>query len=286
MEETRQSYCFIRNHQIPGSKLLPILLDVHAPESNEPVPVVIFCHGFKGFKDWGHFDLLGETFAKNGLAFLKFNFSHNGTTPEDPMSFRDLDAFGNNNYIIELDDLRLVIDWTLNSLQLKGKIDPQKIYLFGHSRGGGIAILKAQSDHRIRKIATWASVSTFVNRNKKVTVETWKSEGVVYTANARTGQQMPLYRQFYDIMMANKARLNVLAAARKLQIPFLIVHGDADEAVPFAEAEALHRSAPSSHLLRIEKGTHTFGGKHPWSKKELPEEVKKVAKATIEFFAG
>jgi pimeloyl-ACP methyl ester carboxylesterase len=284
MEETGQSHCLIRNHQIPGSKQLPILLDVHVPDSNEPAPVVIFCHGFKGFKDWGHFNLLAETFARSGLAFLKFNFSHNGTTPEDPLSFRDLDAFGNNNYIIELDDLRLVIDWTLTSLQLKGKIDPQRIYLFGHSRGGGIAILKAQADNRVRKLATWASVSTFVNRNKKRTVETWKTEGVVYTTNARTGQEMPLYRQFYDIMMANKARLNVLAAARKLQIPFLIVHGDADEAVPFAEAEALHRSAAASQLLKVGNGTHTFGGKHPWQKKELPGGVKEVAQATIDFF--
>ncbi|WP_435524823.1 hypothetical protein [Chryseobacterium indoltheticum] len=36
---------------------------------------------------------------------VKFNFSHNGTTVEDPENFADLEAFGNNNYSKELSDL-------------------------------------------------------------------------------------------------------------------------------------------------------------------------------------
>src|SRR3954467_220818 len=101
----------IRNKIIPGLHNKPITLDVFYDPDIEKQPLVIFCHGFKGFKDWGHFNLVGEKFAANGLAFLKFNFSHNGTTPEDPDKFADLEAFGNNNYIIELDDLQTVITW-------------------------------------------------------------------------------------------------------------------------------------------------------------------------------
>ncbi len=272
-----------KNITIPGSADLPIVLDVFFKENGEPKPVVIFVHGFKGFKDWGHFNQVAEKFAEEGFVFIKFNFSHNGTTVQDPLNFGDLEAFGKNNYIIELDDLKLVIDWTLNTAWLRPELDQGRLSLLGHSRGGGISIIKAFEDKRVNKLVTWASVSTFVNRNKKKTIETWKRDGVVYAHNARTQQEMPMYRQFYDIMMANKSRLNLLACARKLKIPFLIVHGTNDEAVPFAEAEALHQSAHSSRLFRVENADHTFGVRHPFLSYPLPPRSVEVVDQTIHF---
>jgi dipeptidyl aminopeptidase/acylaminoacyl peptidase len=272
-----------RNKNIPGLHGKPILLDVFYNKDLPAQPLLIFCHGFKGFKDWGHFNYLAEEFANNGITFLKFNFSYNGTTPDDPLNFGDLEAFGRNNYIIELDDLNQVISWALESEELKPVIDRNRIYLLGHSRGGGIAILKAAEDKRVRKLVTWASVSNFVNRNKKLTVDTWKRDKVIYAHNARTGQDMPMYLQFYEIMMANRARLNILKAARSLKIPFLIIHGTADEAVPFNEATLLHQSAKRSELITIENGNHTFGITHPYNRQGLPDHSLLVIKSTIEF---
>ena len=90
---------------ISGSNGKSILIDVTYIENKCPKKVVIFCHGFKGFKDWGAFNKIAEYFAKENLFFLKFNFSHNGTTLEKPSDFDDMEAFGNNNFCIELDDL-------------------------------------------------------------------------------------------------------------------------------------------------------------------------------------
>ena len=56
-------------------------------------PLIIFCHGYKGFKDWGAWNLMAEAFAKIGFCFIKFNFSHNGGTIEQPIDFPDLEAF-------------------------------------------------------------------------------------------------------------------------------------------------------------------------------------------------
>ena len=52
---------------------------------------------------------MAKEFAKDGFCFIKFNFSHNGGTVEQPIDFPDLEAFGNNNYTKELDDLESVI---------------------------------------------------------------------------------------------------------------------------------------------------------------------------------
>lgn len=276
-------FTFRKNIRIPGSAGKPILLDLCYRENHQPKKLVIFVHGFKGFKDWGHFDLLAKTFAQEGFVFLKFNFSHNGTTPENPMEFGDLEAFGNNNYILELDDLGLVIDWVLAESSLSAELEKASVYLVGHSRGGGISVLKAAEDPRIRKLVTWASVSDFLNRNKKLTIDTWHDKGVVYTFNARTKQQMPLYRQFYDTLQDNKERLNVAQAARSLTIPFLILHGTKDEAVDLRDAEELHRACRHSELVVVGEAGHTFGASHPFGEFTLPEHAQMVVDRTISF---
>ncbi|MGZ4098329.1 MAG: alpha/beta hydrolase family protein, partial [Bacteroidia bacterium] len=61
---------------IEGSKNKQIGLDVFYKEDNKQKPIVIFVHGFKGFKDWGHFNLVASTFAEHDFVFVKFNFSH------------------------------------------------------------------------------------------------------------------------------------------------------------------------------------------------------------------
>ena len=39
-------------------------------------PVILFNHGFKGFKDWGPFNLMASKFAEAGFVFIKMNFSY------------------------------------------------------------------------------------------------------------------------------------------------------------------------------------------------------------------
>ena len=34
------------------------LADLYIPDKAEKLPVVIFAHGYKGFKDWGAWDLM------------------------------------------------------------------------------------------------------------------------------------------------------------------------------------------------------------------------------------
>ena len=82
--------------------------------------------------------------------FVKFNFSHNGGTAKNPIDFPDLDAFGNNNFSLELNDLDRVIEFILNEKIFSNKIDFKKVYLIGHSRGGGICAIKASEDLRIK----------------------------------------------------------------------------------------------------------------------------------------
>ena len=145
---------------ITGSNDKPILLDITFDQEAGKRPVIIYAHGFNGFKDWGNFDLIVRQFVTAGFTFIKFNFSHNGTSPEQPEDFVDLEAFGENNYTKELYDLEKVINWVYGKEQEEAAyIDTQKTGLIGHSMGGGISILKTAEDSRIKALVTWAAIS-------------------------------------------------------------------------------------------------------------------------------
>ena len=122
----------IRNIVLEGSHGKPILVDIFHNSSINLKPIAVFCHGYKGFKDWGTWNLMAEHFANNGFVFIKFNFSHNGGTVEQPIDFPDLEAFGNNNYTKELNDLEVVLDWICSNKTIKKEGDICNINLIGH----------------------------------------------------------------------------------------------------------------------------------------------------------
>ena len=274
-----------RNDIIQGKHNKPILLDIGYKANGIKKPIIVFAHGFKGFKDWGHFNKVMEYFIEKDYAFVKFNFSHNGGTIENPIDFPDLEAFGNNNYSKEIDDLTIVLDWidTNESIPVK-ELDKQQIYLIGHSRGGGVSILVASNDARIKRLVTWASVSDFIKRLPQDQIQQWKEEGVIHVANARTNQQMPMYYQFAQDVIQHKDKLDIKRATKSLTIPHLIIHGTEDEAVGVNEAQQLHQWNSSSELLLIKGAGHTFGAKHPYADEVFPDGVQQVLENTLQFF--
>ena len=263
----------------------PILWNAFYKATGNQKPLVIFCHGYKGFKDWGAWDLAAEEFSKAGFFFVKFNFSHNGGTMEQPIDFPDLEAFGENNYSKELEDLDELITFIRSTENpFDNEINPQQLTLIGHSRGGGIAIIKASEDKRITKVITWAAVSDFGKRTATSgELEQWRKDGVKYVINGRTKQQMPHYYQFYEDFKVNEARLNIENATKKLNCPQLIIHANDDPSVSYSEAEHLHSWNSDSILFPIEKSDHVFGASHPWKEKNLPMPLQQVVKKSIEF---
>lgn len=246
-------------------------------------PLLIFCHGFKGFKDWGHFNLISEAFAEKGLIVLKFNFTFNGGTENNTIDFPDLEAFSENNYLKEVEDINFLI-----ALCKSGDVPLAnwngEIYLLGHSRGGGMVTISGSENEMVQKVVSWAGISDCVDRlPKNEKLDDWKKSGVSYVMNGRTKQNMPMNYQFVDVLLQNKERLSVELAARNMQKPHLIIHGTKDEAVSCSNAESIKNWNPSAELSFIENANHVFGGKHPWNELELPPHTVKAINKTIDF---
>jgi len=243
-----------------------------------PIGSVIVCHGFKGFSHWAFFPYLARTLARDGLNAITFDFSGSGIGA-DRESFTQAEAFAHNTFSRELEDLELVEDYGRRRKWIHGKFG-----LFGHSRGGGMAILYAAAQAAdVSSLVTWAAIS-YPNRWSPEDVITWRKRGHTEITNSRTGQVMRLETDLLDdVELHVKTKLNIEAAAAKIKAPWLIVHGTADDTVPSSEAEHLHSLSKGMSTLRLIQGAnHGFSATHPLN--EIPPVLEKVVLETAKFF--
>lgn len=274
----------LSKHRLPGA-LGEILIDVRAAGRDSPRPAIVVVHGFKGFKDWGMFPPLAERLSRAGFATVAFNLSGSGV--DDAGEFVWPERFGRDTYSAELHDLGVVID-ALGRGELE-VAPPSTLGLLGHSRGGGVAVLRAASDAAVRALVTWAAISSVERWSPHEVIE-WRAAGSKEIVNARTGQRTPLLTDILDDVERHATgSLDIMKAATRLEIPWLIVHGTEDESVSHLEAEALRAASPldTTRLLAVDGAGHTFGAGHPWDPKAHETgALRRVFDMTLAWFAA
>lgn len=262
--------------RLKGSNDKPIVGDITYANSY-PDYLVIFVHGFKGFKDWGAHHLMAQAFANAGIYFLKFNFSHSGVRSDDLSDIRDFASFSENTPSRELYDLDKVITFA------KEKFPHLQIVLLGHSRGGALSILQASKDKRVVKLITWASIGNFRDLWNKEDEADWKEKGVRYILNGRTKEELPLAVDLLDDVLVNQKEYDLNTAASALNKPWLIVQGSNDLAVKVSVAENFHDLQKEAELWINEGADHVFGASHPYVRTQLPVDLQKFIERAIRF---
>ncbi len=273
-----------KNIPLVGNHKKPIVTDFYFEENEQQKPIVIFSHGYKGYKDWGAWPIMLSQIAKAGFFVVAFNFSHNGGTIEQHIDFPDLEAFGNDNFSKQQDDLQSVInEVTATKFKFIKEVDVSDVTLIGHSRGGGASIIKAANETKITKLISLAAISTYdTSFLSGALLQQWQKEGVWYITNGRTKQQMPHYIQFYDDYLKNKTYLNIENAAKKLSVPHLIIHGTEDTSVSIESAHLIHEWHKEAELYTL-KTNHVFDTKQPWLRENLSPALSQITEKCISF---
>jgi fermentation-respiration switch protein FrsA (DUF1100 family) len=212
---------------------------VHHPpgRSASSGPLAIVGHGVTSNKDRPWLMALAEAIADAGISALRFSFAGNGNSEG---------RFEDATLTKEVDDLGSVLD-----AATAAALGP--IAYVGHSMGGAVGVLRAARDSRIRCLVSLAGmvhVHAFMRRQ---------------FGHLEPGRGLMLDKPgcvWNRALEADAARIgSMTAAAARITVPWLLVHGDADELVPLADSEdAIKAAAGAPRLVSLPGVDHRFTG--------------------------
>ena len=114
------------------------------------------------------------------------------------------------------------------------RIDPRRLYIYGHSLGGAVAIELATRHPEAAGLIVESSFTSIYDM-------------------ARLEKPYKLF----PVKLFLNQRFDSLAKVERLALPVLFIHGTADEVVPFSMGEQLYRRAKGmKRLVAIEGGRH------------------------------
>ena len=197
--------------------------------------LVLIGHGVTGNLDRPWAEGLSDALAAAGYPAVRFSFAGNGDSEGD---FRDCTISK------EVADLGAMID----AAKAAGY---EEILYAGHSMGGAVGVLRASSDDRINRLISLAGMVHTAKFAKVEFGEETPDEGLMWE-----DEDCPLSSTFVDDMNAIDS---VLEKGAAIQVPWLLVHGDADDVVPIEESREIFALANEpKQLVELPGVNHVF----------------------------
>lgn len=234
-------------HQLSAIITKPIL------KAGERCPMVILMHGFGSEKNSFLMKATANMLLQKGIASLRFDFSGHGSSEG---KFEDMTVPG------QIKEARKVIDY------VRQMDDVSSVGLAGHSQGGvvaamvageladepliqGMALLAPAGVIREDAIRGYSGGYAFNPLDPPALLELW--DGLKLGRDyIKTAQHLPIYET---------------AAPYKGSV--FIIHGTADQVVPWSYGERFHHQWPNSRFLLLDSYDHSFS-LNPY---RVPEEV-------------
>ena len=219
----------IRN---PQGELLDYAFHAAGDEVNR---ILIIGHGVTGNKDRPWSEALANAAAGAGIPALRFSFAGNGDSEG---------SFADCMISKEVADLGAVLDATAAA-------GYEDIIFAGHSMGGAVGVLRASSDSRIKRLI---SLSGMVH-TKRFTEEEFGEEtpdaGLMWE-----DEDCPLSSAYVNDLTTIDT---VIGKATDIHVPWLLIHGDADDVVPIEESREIFAQANEpKEILELPGVNHVF----------------------------
>jgi len=239
-----------------GTRLYGILSN---PTYDKTNPVIILCHGFSTSKDGRTYVRLEEILNEQGISTFRFDFFGHG---ESEGKFEEITTSE-------------AVDDVLKAIKFIKGLDYKRIGLVGSSFGGMASIFAASQSDDLYILALKSPVSDYKSmsetRRSKQELEDWKDKGYV-EVEGPDREMRRLNYSFYE----DAENVDAYEAARKIKIPAMIVHGNADETVPIEQSIKAASLIENCHLEIIESCDHTYS---------QPEHFEKLLDLISEFIS-
>ena len=197
--------------------------------------LVLIGHGVTGNLDRPWAEGLSDALAAAGFPAVRFSFAGNGESGGD---FRDCTVSK------EVADLGAMID----AAKAAGY---DEIIYAGHSMGGAVGVLRAASDDRIGRLISLAGMVHTAKFAQVEFGEETPDEGFMWE-----DEDCPLSSTYVNDMNAIGS---VLEKGSAIRVPWLLVHGDADDVVPIEESREIFAVANDpKQLVELPGVNHVF----------------------------
>jgi pimeloyl-ACP methyl ester carboxylesterase len=197
--------------------------------------LVVIGHGLTSDRERPWSQALSAGLAEHGIASLRLAFSGNGDSEG---------RFEDSNPSKEVLDLGAVLD----------AFSDRRLAYVGHSMGGAVGLMRAVGDERITALVSLAGIA-----HPRAFVE--RLFGHLVPGEVMLGKP---HCRLSATFVEDMTRLDTLAPlAPRVEVPWLLVHGDADEIVPHGDSLDLWRAAGERpELVVLEGADHSFTGEH------------------------
>jgi acetyl esterase/lipase len=230
---------------IPGYR--PLELDLYLPEGDGPWPVVVHVHGGGWQRGSRRHPLprLGPDFydrlAGHGLAVAAIDYRLSGEA----------------RFPAQLEDVRAAVGW-VHDRAASYDLDPSRVFLWGDSAGGHLALLAGLTGAKVHGIVAWFPVTDLAGLPADIA-----AAGGVPDPGPQSREALLLGAPA-GIVPDLARQASPLAHAGPDAPPVLLMHGDADDMVPAAQsvrlAEALRTAGADVELVLVPGATHMWNG--------------------------
>lgn len=185
------------------------------PEGMENGPAVAVMHGWGG--NAGHMLPFASLLHDQGYAVLLLDARNHGKSDTD----------GHSSMPRFAEDLEHGLDW----MRQQPRIDPQRLFLLGHSVGAAATLLLAS---RRQDLAGVVSISAFAHPVELMRRQ-MQSHHIPYVPIGWL-----VLRYIQRIIKANFNDIAPCNTIRRVTCPVLLVHGEKDKVVPLGDAQKIY----------------------------------------------
>ncbi|MGN1026125.1 MAG: alpha/beta hydrolase family protein [Faecousia sp.] len=240
--------------QGPNGKIVGHLYMTDTGKEN---PLIILSHG-RYTEQWWNINT-AVTLASSGLNVFMFDYCGGSIHCKSDGSMKDM------SIVTEMGDLNAVID----EVKTWDNIDSDRIGIIGYSLGGRVAMLTAASRDDIYKMCIMYSGLGMLDEIKK---QYTSVDEIPYEEGSKSTVGSKFILDIYTFDDGG----NIFEYAAQYTNPVLLMHGTADQSLPYTDSIIMDSYYQNSELILFEGADHGFEG----------EDEKRSIQYQYEFFVG